>query len=74
MDNQGGFQDIKRTTENEKHGLIMDLWCDEYRQIMSANADEFFDGGVVHSMALTPHILFDPQLTGQKKGKAAIFR
>ncbi|KAG2197051.1 hypothetical protein INT47_009767 [Mucor saturninus] len=49
VDNQGA-----QVTSEERWDL--------YRQAMLDAADPFFSGHVVHSMALTPHILFHPML------------
>lgn len=63
VDNQGSFQDL----------MIKDkryVW-DSYRKAMIENAEEFLQGNVVHSMALTPHILLNPILSQNHK---SIFR
>ncbi|GAA5807534.1 hypothetical protein MFLAVUS_000897 [Mucor flavus] len=63
VDNQGSFQDL----------MIKDkisVW-DSYRKAMVENAEEFLQSHVVHSMALTPHILLNPILPQSHK---SIFR
>ncbi|KAG2235893.1 hypothetical protein INT48_008196 [Thamnidium elegans] len=63
VDNQGSFQDL----------MIKDkisVW-DSYRQAMIESAEQFLKGNIVHSMALTPHILLNPILSQNHK---SIFR
>lgn len=50
VDNQGSFQDLGMSDK-------ISVW-DKYRQAVTKQADTFFHGQVIHSMALTPHILF----------------
>lgn len=54
VDNQGSFQDL-----DINYQLRTSLW-DSYRRDMIKGADRFFNGRVLHCMALTPHILLDP--------------
>jgi hypothetical protein len=62
VDNQGGFQNLEYD--------MMGLW-DTYRRVMVDSADAFLNGRIVHSMAFTPHILFDPILSQKNK---SVFR
>jgi hypothetical protein len=64
VDNQGGFQDL-----DVSHHLRTCLW-DSYRRDMIESVDQFFNGRVLHCMALAPHILLHPILS--QKGKAIL--
>lgn len=55
VDNQGGFQDLTGLSEDER----MVLW-NAYRSSLIEHGDTFFNGHIIHCMALTPPILFHP--------------
>ncbi|KAL7317410.1 hypothetical protein PS15m_003773 [Mucor circinelloides] len=66
VDNQGSFQELNKTTAQQS----VELW-DAYRQAMVDSADRFLSSRILHCMALTPHVLFDPILSSKRK---SIFR
>ncbi|KAK4521759.1 Mitochondrial porin [Mucor velutinosus] len=66
VDNQGSFQEL--SSSNGQQNIA--LW-DRFRRAMIDSGDTFLSGHVLHCMALTPHVLFDPILSNKRK---SIFR
>ncbi|KAG1474653.1 hypothetical protein G6F56_000234 [Rhizopus delemar] len=61
VDNQGGFQELLCDSE-----MRFEIW-DNYRQALVDTSDKKFNGKVIHCMALTPHIMFNPILSYRTK-------
>lgn len=62
VDNQGSFQELSSTDCQENFVL----W-NKFRRAMVDSGDTFLSGRVLHCMALTPHVLFDPVLSSMQK-------